>query len=69
LSFLSDTIATDWTVIPEVTYEPWPPTSGSQRCLGCFGWICSVMYYIENEGPYCPPCWRKFNDEENENGK
>ena len=50
--------------VPEVTYEPYPPTTGSQRCLSCSGWIGNISYYYASDGPYCPPCWRAKNEED-----
>ena len=41
-----------------VVHQQWPPTTGSQRCVRCTGWIIvSQSFWIGHEGPICPHCF------------
>jgi len=33
------------------------PTTGSQKCDRCGGWIMGVVSYIDEGQRYCPTCW------------
>jgi len=37
-----------------------PPSTGSQKCVGCGGWITSPsLIWINNNGPYCASCFKE----------
>ena len=40
-----------------------PPTTGSQKCDGCFGWIVGPLSYVAEGKRFCPKCWALRNKE------
>lgn len=57
----ADELLGETTAIPcnvnGVVYRLEPPTTGSQKCDSCFGWIVGALSYIDEGKRFCPVCW------------
>lgn len=58
-----DTTDGSFAVVDGVIHTLEPPHTGSQKCDGCGGWICSAVSYIDKGKRYCRICWGLIIDE------
>ena len=54
---MSDTVTGMLSNANGVLHQIDPPTTGSQKCDMCGGWIVGVLSYVDEGKRYCPTCW------------